>query len=245
MQDGGIDNPALMVPLSLEERNKRAQSVIDEYASKHTGMDLALGVVGIIPGAAIPAMMVALAAQAPVIYQPLARKLAKVYLAPPEELGDAQSYIVPARFGETVVLDLSADFGVSFMKHIAADILPELGLGTLATLVPVIGGIVAAGLDVAIAQKMTNRVGRMVSIYYQNGAAWRESKAGTYEAAKNMVGDLSSIRRTMSDVKSSLVKNVRTFVEMMSKYMSKDQIRDALRSRDVPDDLIDAALQTA
>jgi hypothetical protein len=207
-------------------------------------MDVGVGLIGLIPGAAIPALVTAIGLQAPVIYQPLARKLARIYIASPEELEDVQSDIVlPNAFVYTAGLDIAADFGVEFIASIAGELVVEAGLGSLATFVPIVGAFVGASLDYVIATKMTRRVGKMVSIYFQNGAHWLGDKGKTYEASKAASDDLNTIRTDLSPVRQSLLRNVRSYVDVMREAMTNDQIRKALRAKGIPDDLISDALQ--
>ncbi|MGC2110089.1 MAG: hypothetical protein WA655_11275 [Candidatus Korobacteraceae bacterium] len=234
-------DPAVRVVLRLEERNRLAENLIGEYQTRHGLMDVGIGLAGLFPGGGIPALMVAIGLQAPVIYQPLASKLAAVYLATPNELSTAQNDIVARVTAETAAVDLAGEFGSEFLVQIAGELLTELGVGTAASLIPIIGGFIAAGLDWEIATRMTKRVGYMVAIYFQNGASWVGSKKKTYEMARTMRGDLDSVR-DISPVRRELLRNVRAMISMMREAMNVDQIRKALRKQGVPDDLIDEAL---
>jgi len=208
-------------------------------------MDVGIGIVGLVPGAALPALALAIGAQAPVIYQPLVKKIGSVYLSPPQDVVSAQLDMLPIMTVATGGVDITADFGINFVAEKAKEFIAEIGFGAAAgTWVPVVGGLIAAGLDWKIGTAMTRCVGRMASIYFQNGKQWSGSKRDTYEAAKNMTGDLNEIRKNMSDVRASLLKGVLAMVQMMRKHMTKEQIRDALRSQNVPDDLIDDAIAT-
>lgn len=185
--------------------------------------------------------MTAIAAQAPVIYQPLSRKLAQIYLASPDELTSAQEEIVAVGVVQGGLLDMVAQFfGADFMAQIAGDLLLELGVGAALTQIPILGAIAAAGLDWVIATKMTERVGLMTAMYFQNGTAWVCDKETTYKMAK-AVPDVSSVRQ-ISTIKVSLVNSIGPMVTMMRTAMSDLQIRLALRTQGVPDDLIDDAL---
>lgn len=234
-----LENPSNIVVFDLEKRNRIAEAIVQKYVRLHGATDVGVGLIGLIPGAGVPALMAAIAIQGPLIYQPLARKLARVYLAAPENLESAQDDIVSTATIETAVFDLAANFGAEFLKEIAGELLSELGLGTAMTLIPFVGAIVAAGLDYAIATRMTNRVGRMVSIFFQNGGRWVESKHDTYEIAKNVECDLNGVRAKVGVVRESLLRNVRVLVELMRTGMEPNQIREALRSKRIPSDLIE------
>src|SRR5205085_9394516 len=80
----GASNYEILPPLTttlmrLEDRNAKAQEIIQSYSRLHAGMDVAVGLAGLFPGAAIPALVAAIAAQSPIIYQPMARDLAAIY----------------------------------------------------------------------------------------------------------------------------------------------------------------------
>jgi hypothetical protein len=143
-----------------------------------------------------------------------------------------------------IILTIGADFGGEFISQIAADMIADVGIGAAATFIPFIGAVVAAGLDYAIATKMTNRVGQMVSIYFQNGIAWQGSQRETYDIAKGLSGDLDDIRKDVPSVMGSLLKNIQPMIEIMrSGNMTIDQMRDALLSQGIPKDVVDQALR--
>jgi hypothetical protein len=110
-----ISNPTVNTLARLDERNRIARDFISSYANKHAAMDVVVGLVGLIPGLSIPALAGAIAAQSPVIYQPLARDLAKIYMAEPGQLEGAKEDIVHRVAFQTGVLDVAADFGAEFM----------------------------------------------------------------------------------------------------------------------------------
>ena len=260
-----LEHPSSLTVFKLEERNSRAQGIISEFASLHAGMDIAVGLFGLVPFMAIPALVAAIAAQSPLIYQPMAKKIASVYLATPEELGRGTAEIVLKGLLETSALDLAGEFGTEFMMHIAHEIVMEAGLGILGALcVPVIGGAVGAALDYAIATQMTWRVGTMVSIYYQNGGSWLESQESTFQRATRMAGsfgksvtdvinyqktkstprvDLNSIRNEVPGIRQNQVRILKVFVNLMRTSMNNDQIRASLSNQGVPADLIRDALR--
>ena len=235
----GIDlgNPTVGAIYRLEERNRIASEFIRGYANKHAAMDVVVGLVGLIPGLSIPALAGSIAAQSPIIYQPLARDLAKIYMAQPGELEAAKADVVGRVSVQTGVCDVAADFGTEFMMKIANELLMEAGFGVMgAMFIPVIGGAVGAALDYLIATQMTWRVGTMVSIYFQNGGKWVGDRKRTFELAKEMTGsmhvgvsdvldgkfkdhtprvDLNDIRKDVPSVRENVLKNLREMVSMM------------------------------
>jgi hypothetical protein len=253
--------------LRLDERNKRAEAVIQSWAKKHAQMDIAVGLLGIVPFMAIPALGAAIAAQAPLIYQPMARELEAVYTVQEEALGKdltEVTHIVAAETVHTSVLDITAEFGTEFMMHMAHELVVEAGLGVLAGLcVPILGGAIGAALDYLIANMMTWRVGTMVSLYYQNNGNWLGSRDRTFELAKKETGgistsiaeilesnkrkrnvrvDLGSLRSRFVEISQAQIGAVKPLIEMMRSAMNNEQIRQALKSKGVPLDIIESAL---
>lgn len=259
--------PLATTLMRLADRNERAQEIVQNYARLHAGMDIAVGIAGLLPGAAIPAIIAAISAQSPLIYQPMARDLAAIYTIDDESLGDTIGQvrgIVKRGAFETGVLDIASEFGQEFMMQIGHELLTEVGLGVLGSLcIPVLGGAIGAALDYLIANMMTWRVGTMVSIYYQNGGEWLVSRHTTYEQAKNLTGglatsvgeildakkrqrnvrvDLDSLRSQIPQVCEAQVRAVKGIIDMMRGAMSNDQIREALSSKGIPVDIIQKAL---
>jgi hypothetical protein len=248
----------------LDERNRIASELISGYANRHAAMDVMVGLVGLIPGLSIPALAGAIAAQSPVIYQPLAKDLARVYMAEPGDLEQAKRGIVHEVATQTSALDIAADFGTEFMLQIASELLMEAGWGVLgAMFIPVVGGAVGAALDYLIATQMTWRVGTMVSIYFQDGGHWVGTQRHTFELAKKMTGsmhvgvsdlldgkfknhtpraDLNEIRQVVPAVRLNLLRGVRRLVDVLRAATSDDKIRQILRSQGIPIDLINEAL---
>jgi hypothetical protein len=259
--------PLTTALMCLEGRNERAQKVIQDYARLHAGMDIAVGLSGLLPGAAVPAIIAAVIAQSPLIYQPMARDLGAIYTIDEGSLGDSIEQvrgIVKRGAFETGTLDIASEFGQEFMMQIGHELLAEVGLGVLGSLcIPVLGGAIGAALDYLIANMMTWRVGTMVSIYYQNGGEWLASRHATYEQAKKLTGglatsvseildakkrsrnvrvDLDSLRSQIPQVGEAQVRAVKGIIDMMRDAMSNDQIREALSRKGIPVDIIQKAL---
>lgn len=235
----------------LEARNVSAHQVITSYAQKHSAMDVGIGLAGLlpIPGAATAALIGAIAAQAPVIYEPMARELAAIYNSSP----DAQTRKMVV---ETVEMGALADVGIEFLKEIATEVISEVAAGTALTAIPFVGGIAAALLDATIAATLTWRVGTMVAAYYQNGGAWIQNRKHTYELAKGAVegfnpktedrADLNDFARHNKTISEKHLNFAMAMVEMMkSAALSRNQIRSALEAKQVPSWLINQALNKA
>lgn len=173
----------------LEDRNRLAERVIREYAAMHAGTDVAIGLLGFaIPGGSVLGLAASVLVQAPAFYQPMARRLARIYTAEADSETDSMvrdTAVAGAKF------DVASEFAAKFFQQIAPELLHEAGLGVLLAGVPLIGPVVAAGLDAAIAATLTWRVGTMISMYYQNGLGWTGDRSGTYQRARALVGSLS------------------------------------------------------
>lgn len=235
----------------LEQRNRAAHEVITSYAVKHAAMDVGIGLAGMIPipGAATAALIGAILAQAPMIYGPMTRELAIIYNSAP----DSQTSKMMA---ETVEIGALADVGVEFLKEIATDLISEAAAGLALTAIPFVGGLLAAGLDATIAATLTWRVGTMVAAYYQNGGVWIRDRKNTYAIAAETVGtfspktndraDLNDFSRRNKTISEKHLNFALSLVEMMKNAaLSKNQIRNALQSKQIPPWLIDHALNRA
>lgn len=232
----------------LEDRNQAAQRMITSYAKKHAAMDVGIGLAGLlpIPGAATAALIGAIAAQAPVIYEPMARELAAIYNSAPDS--QTRKMVI-----ETVEVGALADVGVEFLKEIATEIISEIAAGAVLTAIPFLGGIAAAILDATIAATLTWRVGTMVAAYYQNGGAWIQNRKHTYELASRAVNgfsaqtdhraNLNDFARKDKTISEKHLNFAMVMVEMMKcAALTRDQIRSALEAKQIPSWLIDRAL---
>ena len=258
------DSIALNTLSSLELRNKRAKEVIRDFAGMHAAMDVAIGAAGFF-GFAIPALIAAIAAQGPVIYRPLARKLEQVYNC---EADAETGAIIRENIMIGGLADIASEFSTEFITSIAGELIAEAGLGGIASFIPIVGGLVGAALDYVIATAMTWRVGVMVSIYYQNGGRWVGDRKHTYELAKEMTGglgfgvkdllskfssahkpeldvDLDQIPRRVPDVFQTQVQAIKPMLAMLLQACNSEQARKILRARGIPDPVITAALNYA
>lgn len=175
------------------ERNRLATAAIEKYAVTHATVDAGIGLAGFlpVPGAATASIIASMAVQVP-IYRALARDLAQIYESPYDDIakGIVRSGVV---IGSALELgsEMVSQFGMEFAQEIGLEVVKEIGFGLFASLIPVLGGFVSTGLDIAIATTMTWRVGTMIAIYYQNGGQWVGSRHQTYEHAKELTGGLS------------------------------------------------------
>ena len=240
--------------LNLSERNRLAHKVITDYANGHAAGDVAVGVVGtIIPGMALPAMITVIALQAPLVYKPMAQKLAAIYTAQPDEI-TAGFVNESARIGAGA--DVAVELGREFFLHIAPELLSEVGLGGLVTAIPFIGGLLGAGIDAMVAATLTWRVGTMVSMYHQHGDRWLGgSQNATYHRAKDHVGgysattegrvDLNDLPHRNKEIMDKHLATIDLFVKMLLPTgADKGVIRQILLNQNIPASLVDIALST-
>lgn len=261
---GTLDTSAIRTITGLEERNRIAKLTIKRYADRHAVMDVAIGGAGFF-GLAIPALIMAIAAQSAVIYQPLARELSDIYNS---DVDERTKNIVKNNLVLNGAADIANEFGTEFISSVAFELVTEAGLGAMAGFIPVVGGLVGAALDYVIATAMTWRVGSMVAIYYQNGGEWVGDRKHTLELAKEMVGgtkfglhdlvsrftgadrpqvnvDLNSIPTRIPEVFESQMRALRPLVAMLLKVSTNDFVRTELSARGISPSLIDAVLRGA
>lgn len=246
MDGGGFTDPTAFTPLQLPKRNKLARETINAYAKKHIVMDVGIGLVGLIPapGAAVVALGASIAAQVPVVYHPLVRKLGVIYTAPPDELHHVQFDLLPEQIVLNSAADITADFTVEFLVSASW----EIYSAAVATIwFPIVGGVIGAILDYHIAKTMTNRVGRMTALYYLNGERWKNGslKETHNEAKQEAKGNLDDIPGKNPDVRRTMIGKLVMLINMVSRNMNKDQIREMFKAQQVPDDLIDDAFSAA
>jgi hypothetical protein len=239
----------------LEARNRKAHSIITRYAGAHAAMDVTIGLTAWIPipGATTAALIAAICAQAPLIYKPMTRELARIYSSEEDATTDSITK-------DTVLigagLDIAIELGSEFMQEIASDLIFEAGLGLGISAIPFFGALLAAGLDAAIAATLTWRVGTMVSAYYQNGEAWVENRRATYDYAKKFVGsyspkvenraNLDDFGRQNPAISAKQLAFVLNLIETLRVVApNREQVSQVLRSRNVPSWLIDEGLRRA
>jgi hypothetical protein len=257
MSADGFDGfgPASTVVMGLDERIKIGNGIISKFEKKHATVDVAFGVVGtlagaVVPGASISTLVASVGLSVPLIYQPMAQELGEVYLADPRELSRLGSKLLYQGYALTAMVDVSAyitkqlaeEFSAEFLAEIAQELLTEFGIGFFAAFIPVVGGAVGAVIDYKVARHLTRIVGKMASVYYQNGAKWVGSRRDTYQIAKYIKGDCQDIRKEVKPVKDSQLRSVENMIELMRGYMNNSQMREALRAKLVPDDLIEEAM---
>jgi hypothetical protein len=250
---------------NLTDKNARAEQIIKQYAAKHATMDIGVGLASLIPGAGIPAIIAAVALQSRVIYKPLAKDLAAVYLRDIDSYTDKLGHIAA---GATVALEFSQEFALEFLAEQAQELLTEAGLGALATCIPFAGAVVGASLDYLIAQMMTWRVGTMTSIYFQNGAEWVQDRKSTMGIAKELTGglhvtvtqlfsrrgsdnarskevrvDLDEIPTKVPKVMQASVRNILPLIKGFADKLPRPVVRESLLAMGLPAIIVDSALQ--
>lgn len=247
-----------------DARNRLANQVINNYATGHATMDVIIGAAGLlVPGGGVAAMLVSLAAQAPVIYNPMVKSLARIYSATPDQFTTGlvtSTTIAGSAFdvGDEILAEaLSTEFGQEFLLSILHEIWPELGVGTLLSFIPFAGGFIAAGLDATLAATLTWRVGITTILYFMNGEEWvGGSKANTLQKAKQVIGvmspktnnrvNLNDLANSVPETKKKALAGIKQQINVLKRAnntISKSEIRHILTSEGVNASLVDEALQ--
>jgi hypothetical protein len=249
----------------LPEKNTQAENIIKDYAAKHAAMDIGVGLISLIPGAAIPAILGALALQSRRIYRPMAQDLAAVYLKDTDHYTDRLGNIATVT---TVGMEFAQEFALEFLTEHARELITDAGLGIAASCIPFAGAALGAGLDYVIAQMMTWRVGTMTSIYFQNGGQWIGDRRSTMEIAKELTGglhlgvieatpsrtginedakdarvDLDSIPSRVPEVLRSAARTILPLIKGFAEKLPKGSVRESLLSMGIPAIMVDAAMQ--
>lgn len=245
---------------NISDKNARAHQIVMNYASKHSIMDIGVGVISLIPGAGIPAIIGAISLQSEVIYKPMARDLAAVYLSETDTYTDRLGSVASV---QTVGMEFAQQFALEFLAEQAQELVMEAGLGALATCIPLAGAAVGAALDFLIAQMMTWRVATMTSIYFQNGAQWIGSRKATMEIAKELTGglhlsvadvlsqnarakdvrvDFDQIPGNIPQVTQSAVQNILPLLKGFANKLSRPAVRESLLAIGISAVIVDAAM---
>jgi hypothetical protein len=254
----------------FEARNRLAEEVIASYAAGHAALDVGIGIAGIIVGTFVPfggtaAMVASLAAQAPLIYQPMVQDLAKIYCASSDDftqkvVNKATILGAAGDIGSEIVREfLVSEFGQEFLLEIIHELIPELGIGGILGAVPIIGGFVAAGVDVLLAATLTWRVGKTTALYFFNGQQWPGgSKKSAYDLAKKgKGGGLSAATNRPGTIDEELLredpamweKNVKGMIQIIRSMkkvdpsLSNSKIRSLLREEGYPEGVLEEALR--
>jgi hypothetical protein len=96
----------------------------------------------------------------------------------------------------------------------------------------------------------------MVSAYYQHGGCWINNRQGAYKMASDVVGsmspntqdraDLNHMAQTNRFISDKQVAFVMNLIEMFRAVATnKDQIRVALKSKQIPSWLVEEGLRRA
>jgi hypothetical protein len=224
-------------------------------------MDVGVGAISLIPGAGIPAIIGAISLQSEVIYKPMARDLAAVYLRETDTYTDHLGNVASV---QTVGMEFAQEFALKFLAEHAQELVLEVGLGALSTCIPFAGAAVGATLDFLIARMMTWRVGTMTSIYFQNGAEWIGNRKRTMGIAKELTGglhvsvaellsknartkdlrvDFDEIPARIPEVRKSAVQNILPLLKGFADKLPPPAVRESLLSMGISTVIVDAALQ--
>ena len=247
MDGGSFHGQTAYTFFDLPTRHKLARGEINHRSRKHIKFDVRLGIIGTVipvPGAGIVALGASIVAQGPLIYHPMARKLAAIYTASPHELAGMQLDVLPEKIYHNNEIDIASYFTLHFLLMASHEAIAA-ALGGL--WFPIAGGIAGAVVDYYIAKTMTRRIGRMVAFYYLNGSRWKnDSFEDTYQEAKRETkGDISTIIAKNPEIRENMIRKLLSTINIMSKYMSKEKIREMFLDHHVEEELINDAFRMA
>jgi len=253
----------------LEKRHLLAQNVLESYASHHRVVDgLVGGVSNLVP---IPFFSNAtsaalITAQAPLVYRPLSREIAAIYLGKfssenvsfheEAEIDEMQVLAQLAAFENRLNVLQNTLFGLDFLLDILKDIMAEAMIGNAIAAIPWIGIAASIATDAMIAATMTWRVGLMTALYCCNFEEWLGTRRNTYDIAKRYVGPLSIKSGKRVDINEMLEKNSsivtkqidilrRDFVDVLiAEGKKSQQIADEVLKKEIPRYLVRGILDT-
>lgn len=241
---------ALAALVNRTAKRTDVEALIADYVRRHQNMDVWIGLAGFapIPGAGLASMVAAVAVQAPIVYQPMAKDIAAIYGRMPD--GTTLWEVGRGGVGGGL-LDIAADFGVEFFKEIGMELVQEAGLGGLLSIIPIVGGAVSIVLDRIIAKKMTWRVGMMIALYYENGCKWVGSRKATYELVSRRLRGKAAEQPTIEQVvkgASTVTHEQEASVTILAQMLldtgvSKEEVRERLCARGVDPTLVDAVMK--
>jgi hypothetical protein len=188
-------------------------------------MDVGIGAIGLIP---LPwlgtvSLLAAIGIQGPLIYQPLVRKLQKLYgLAHVEDIAVLTDTASLA--GATA--DLASEFGVEFLKDSLRELLQEQGAGLALGAFPVVGGIAAGTLDAFVAVKLTRIVGTMAIVYCENAGRWPASRKDTRDFLRALL--LSKPNSSLHELVVQIVGSSRRREERDAAVVSAASLSDGI-----------------
>jgi hypothetical protein len=205
-----------------------------------------------VPGGGLIAMAGAMAIQAPAVYQPLAREIAKAYLVNDLDSG-VRACIADAAI-QGAEWDIAGAFGIGFFQEIIGEVLQEIGLGAALGVLPFVGTAVAAIYDAKIAATLTWRVGLCAALYYENGCEWLGDRKSTYERARRLVGeglsaktanraDLGACGRNVPGLRDRQASLFVRYLDLAKNLVGLEALERTLRSKHRLDpELIEAVL---
>jgi len=204
----------------LEKRHLLAQEVLESYANRHRFVDGFVG--GISSFVPIPlfsnaASLALVTAQVRVVYRPLSRKIASIYLGKLENealsfheeavMDAAQAAAKLAEFENKLNSLQNTLFNLEFLLEILHDVMGETLVGNAISAIPFIGMAASITMDMMIAATMTWRVGMMTALYCCNFEEWLGTRKDTYEISKRFVGPLSIKSKKRVDFSTIFEKN--------------------------------------
>jgi hypothetical protein len=231
------------------KRNSLADELIDRYVEKCITISVGIGAAGTIaglfvPGAGWAAALASLSAKNQAIFTPMVQRIGVIYNAPPELLRDI-NWDVTLLDGlpTATIAEICGEFGSEILSdllsEISTELLAELGVNLAGGWIPIIGGLVSAAADFAIAKTVTRHIGVVACAYYQNGGDWLGSKNNTFKSLTDFKGSVDKLRKFSPEIDRNLKDKAEQLVRMMSDAnIDRDTIIAALKKQNFPDDII-------
>jgi uncharacterized protein (DUF697 family) len=242
----------------LKRRNDMANVVIERYAKRNRFANVGIGIAGLfVPGGGILSTLVSIATQSPMVYQPMVKELSHIYGASPDMV--TKGMVTDALISNTsynLQNQFFLEFGPEFLLELLQQIWPELGIGAVTGLIPIIGGIAAAALDATFSATLTWQVGTMTAMYFMNDEEWVNSKQETRRRARKQTGlpspstvrpgVLAGITHNTPEIDEKIVRGVENTIRMIkegSPEITPERLRSILKGKGIDDEFIDAGLR--
>jgi hypothetical protein len=197
-------------------------------------------------------MAASMAIQAPVIYQPLARKIAKLYLV--NKIDPEIRTMVEDAAIQGAEWDVAAEFGIGFFQDILFELFQEMGIGAALSVIPIVGTGIAAYFDARIAATLTWRVGLCTALFYENGCEWFGNRLETYERARLLISgglspkttgrfDFNSVGQKVPGLVDHQASLLIRYYDFAKHLFGLGSLEDILRNKlDINPELVEAVL---
>lgn len=236
----------------VETRNKQANDIIARYAWGSASLNGGAGLVNLIPlpGVSVFTLVATILAQGPILFTPMVQEIAEVYMRSTDKttilivdenvkLG-AYGYIT-SEIVSGIVAEL---FRRQLIQAFLKKAIPKLAGETALNCLPVVGWLASTSINMAIGISLTWRVGLMTSAYFLNGG-WVN---GNIKETAKLLPDsrdtnaVLSVPEIQENIITVLLKELKKVYTKTNGLFSVKQARAYLKSRGVPELLIDPLL---